>query len=174
MKRLTLDIEFDGPVVGKYSIIGLSAYLVSEEGVKSFDRKVKPIFDNYEDSHLGVLNLTREDTLKEDFEDAELVFMDFHNWCKIHVTQGPFRNFCMNPSTDFAFLNYYFHEFVGYNPLGYSAHCINTFTLAYNRNLTLKSSAFRKKINRHEFGDAKNDYSIIEGMLNEIERNRRR
>lgn len=172
IRHITTDVEFDGDCVGVNSIIHLSVHLFSFEDnkAKEFNRNIKPITDQYSIKNLEAINLTREETLE--YEDAELVFTDFANWFKMNITEHghSYRWWSTNPSTDGSFINYYFYKYLGYNPLGYSCRCINSYAQGYYNNPQLMTSVCRDSVNNHAFGGAENDFSIIKKLLNENSR----
>ena len=117
---ISVDIETDGPCPGLFSMLSVGAVVVDGEYTKNFYTTFRPISDRYQSEALKVAGFTREETLF--FNDPEDAMLDFFHWLQ-EVNPKNERLFFVsdNPAFDWQFINYYFWDYVGANPFGYSA-----------------------------------------------------
>lgn len=121
MSYISVDIEADGPIPGEYSMISFGAVIVEPSLSKTFYAEIKPISDNWQPDALAISGFTREQTLK--FKSALDVMYEFDSWVKTN-SPGQAIFIADNNGFDFAFINWYFHKFVGKNPFGWSSRRI--------------------------------------------------
>lgn len=117
---ISVDIEADGPCPGLYSMVSLGAVAVQPNLSNIFYREIAPISDDWIPEALAVSGFTREQTQK--FQPPVVVMTEFAQW--LRSMDPPYVFIADNPAFDFAFINYYFHRFVGSNPFGWSARRI--------------------------------------------------
>jgi hypothetical protein len=171
---LIIDVERDGPRPGKYSMIGLSAVIVTDKGViKRFANNLQPISDYYIMANLEFLQITREETLQ--YDDPHLVISEFLNWVYLNIPKGEnYRIYSMCPAADWQFLNWYICEYNEEdNPLGYSCDCIKSLAHGVYKDLGMPVSSLRDKPNNHDAEDSYNDYTILKKLLKIINENQR-
>ena len=121
MSYFSVDIEADGPVPGLYSMISFGAVLVEPDLNKTFYAEIKPISDRWVPEALAVSGFTREQTLE--FVEPLTAMTRFEEWITQNTKGRPIF-IADNPGFDFAFINYYFHAFLGRNPFGFSSRRI--------------------------------------------------
>jgi DNA polymerase III epsilon subunit-like protein len=120
-----VDIEADGPIPGKYSMLSIGAVVVEQSLSKKFYAELKPISINYEQSALDVCGFNRKQTLN--FEDPLAVMEKFRDWIQ-SVSKNKKPIFISdNNGFDWQFINYYFHIFLCTNPFGYSSMNLGSF-----------------------------------------------
>jgi hypothetical protein len=73
-----VDVEADGPIPGKYSMIELGAVAVELGLERIFHGRLRPISDVYVPEALAITGYTREQTLA--FDDPLHVMTDFERW----------------------------------------------------------------------------------------------
>lgn len=124
MAYIVVDVEADGPIPHKYSMVSFGAVLVDKEGKldKTFYGETRPISGLWDSEALAISGFTREE--HELFDDPSEVMKDFALW--INEVKGKRKPIFIsdNPCFDWQFINYYFHYFLGYNPFGYSGQRI--------------------------------------------------
>lgn len=121
MSYVSIDVESDGPIPHKYSMVSFGAVIVESSLSKTFYGKTKPISNLWIPEALAVSNHTREE--HELFEDPKKVMEDFDTWLRSNCKGKPIF-ISDNPAFDFAFINYYFHTYLGDNPFGHSGRSI--------------------------------------------------
>lgn len=121
MSFVVVDVESDGPIPNKFSMVCFGAVIVDETLSKTFYGKVKPISNEWIPEALAVSGITREE--HETFDDPKSVMEDFYNWLQANSIKKPIF-ISDNPAFDWQWINYYFHYFLGKNPFGFSARRI--------------------------------------------------
>ena len=121
MAYIVVDVEADGPAPGIYSMVSFGAVYVADL-TKTFYGKVKPISDIWIPDALAISNITREEHLT--YDNPKIIMEKFDIWIK-EITKESTPIFCSdNNGFDFAFINYYFHKYLGRNPFGFSSRRI--------------------------------------------------
>ncbi len=118
MTIFVVDVESDGPIPGPYSMICFGAVIVDENLDKTFYSQLQPISEKWIPEALAISGFSREETLK--FNDAHTEMKRFFVWIKANAISRPLF-FSDNNGFDWQFINWYFHQFVGENPFGYSS-----------------------------------------------------
>ncbi len=121
MSLIVVDVESDGPIPGKYSMVCFGAVVVEPTLSKTFMGKTKPISELWNPEALAISGFSRED--HNTFADPKEVMESFANWIKFYSKGSPVF-ISDNPAYDWQFINYYFHYYLGKNPFGYSARRI--------------------------------------------------
>jgi ribonuclease T len=122
---ISVDIEAAGPIPGEYSMLSLGACLV-EAPESTFYAEFRPINDRYVPEALNVGGLSLE-RLGEVGRDPTEVMATLHDWVD-EVARGRRAVFVgFNASFDWAFVNWYFHVFLGTNPFGIGALDIKAY-----------------------------------------------
>lgn len=145
MTWISVDIEADGPIPGfgippmakhlwGYSMIAIGACLVAQPDV-GYLGYLKPISEQWVPDALAVSGFTREQTLE--FPDPRTTMGAFNRWIKDRA-EPPYIFVADNNGFDFAWVNWYFHQFGqdpgayhdrgrgnGKNPFGFSSKNIN-------------------------------------------------
>jgi hypothetical protein len=121
MSLYVVDVEADGPIPGKYSMVSLGAVLVEPGLGRTFYGRTRPISDAFLPEALAVAAVSREEHLRHD-EPAE-VMASFERWIA-ETTRGRPVFFSDNLAFDWQYVNWYFHTFLGHNPFGWSGRRI--------------------------------------------------
>lgn len=118
MSYVMVDVESDGPIPMKYSMVCFGAVVVEPTLSKKIYGKTKPISDQWISEALAVSGFTREQHLG--FEDPKGVMERFEKWIGENCNGRP-RFVSDNNGYDWQFINFYFHWFLGRNPFGHSS-----------------------------------------------------
>ena len=118
MSYFMVDVEADGPVPGRYSMVSLAAVLVKPGLEERFYAELRPISDDFDPEALAVPGFSREQTLA--FADPGPVMADFEKWVLEH-TKGRAFFISDNNGVDYMFVCWYLHQFVGRNPFDHSS-----------------------------------------------------
>lgn len=122
---ISVDIETSGPVPGLYSMLSLGACLVGAPG-RTFYAELRPVSDLAIPEALHVSGFTL-DQLARTGRDPQEAMEAFRGWVQ-EVSAGATPVFVgFNASFDWAFVNWYFHVFLGDNPFGIGALDIKSY-----------------------------------------------
>jgi hypothetical protein len=121
MSYIVVDVEADGPIPFKYSMVCFGAVVVEPSLEKTFYGKTKPISEEFIPQALAVSGFTR--AVHESFEEPAAVMTEFANWLEQNSKGRPVF-ISDNPAFDWQWINYYFHFFIGKNPFGHSGRRI--------------------------------------------------
>jgi hypothetical protein len=121
MSLIVVDVEADGAIPHKYSMVSFGAVVVEPTLSKTFYGKTKPISDEWVKEALAVSGHTREDHLT--FDEPLEVMEKFEKWLAENSKGRPVF-ISDNLAFDWQWINYYFHFFLGNNPFGFSGRRI--------------------------------------------------
>lgn len=141
MSYIVVDVEADGPIPNKYSMVCFGAVVVEPSLTKTFYGKVRPISEDWIPDALAVSGFTREQ--HETFEDPKKVMQDFSDWLQ-QASKGKPTFVSDNPAFDWQWINYYFHYYLGKNPFGFSARRIGDLYCGMKMDTSLNSEWKRK------------------------------
>lgn len=113
---VSVDVEASGPVPPDYSMLSLGACLVHDPG-QSFYVELKPIGSAMVPGAMAVVGRTLEDFASMGRDPAEAM-LAFRQWLASVANGGDLVFVGFNATFDWAFVNWYFHRFVGENPFG--------------------------------------------------------
>src|SRR5438046_10634849 len=116
MSWFVVDVESDGPVPGRYSIVSFGAILVEPTLSKTFYGQTKPISEHFVPESLAISGHSRQQHLAS--EDPAEVMKRFADWLD-QTSAGRAIFVSDNLAFDWQWINYYFHTFLGQNPFGY-------------------------------------------------------
>jgi len=170
MSFIVVDVEADGPIPGKYSMVCFGAVIVRESGLNTtFYGKVKPISEDYIPDSLKVSGFSREEHLA--FDDPKGVMTRFKNWILAN-SRGPAIFVSDNIAFDWQFINYYMHIYLGENPFGHSGRRIGDLYCGLVKDASLNyewKKKYRKtKHNHHPVNDAKSNAEAMIAFKQEL------
>src|SRR5579859_5593874 len=116
MSYIVIDVEADGQIPHKYSMVCFGAVVVEPSLAKTFYGQVKPISGEWIPEALAVSGFTREQ--HEGFAEPAVVMQDFAAWQEQNCKGRPVF-ISDNLAFDWQWINYYFHYFIGRNPFGH-------------------------------------------------------
>lgn len=121
MSYIVVDVESDGPIPHKYSMVCFGAVVVEPSLTKTFYGKTKPVSALYDEGALAVSGFTRKE--HEAFDDPKTVMEQFADWLAANSKSRPIF-ISDNPAFDWQWINWYFHTYLEKNPFGFSARRI--------------------------------------------------
>src|SRR5688572_8123272 len=121
MSLVVVDVESDGAIPHKYSMVCFGAVVVEPSLSKTFYGQIRPISDEWNPEALAISGFTREEHLT--FDEPGRVMTNFRNWLKDNINDRPIF-ISDNLAFDWQWINYYFHYFIGKNPFGFSGRRI--------------------------------------------------
>ena len=146
MSYIVTDVESDGQIIGKNSMVCFGAVVVEPTLSKTFYGKIKPISDSWNPEALVISGFSREDHLT--FDEPEKVMKDFAKWIK-EVSVGQPVLISDNNGYDASWINYYMHVYYGSNPFGWSSRRIGDLYCGAEHDLHYSWKKFRKTIHDH-------------------------
>jgi DNA polymerase III epsilon subunit-like protein len=163
MSYIIVDVEADGPIPYKYSMVSFGAIILDNSLDKTFLGETKPISDLWIPDALKVSGISRDQHLK--FNDPKEVMEDFTKWIKKNST-GNHIFISDNPAFDWQWINYYFYTFLDHNPFGHSARRIGDL---YSGMLmdTRKGNEWKRKFRKtkHDHNPVNDAKSNAEALL---------
>lgn len=165
MSLFIVDVEADGPIPPKYSMVSFGAIVVDEHLDKTFYGQVRPISDEWIPQALAVSGHSREE--HEQFDEPLAVMEKFAEWIESVNSNGRPIFASDNNSFDFAWMNYYFHTYLGRNPFGFSSRRIGDIICGLEKDLRFNWKKFRKTAHSHHpADDAKGNAEALLFFLN--------
>ena len=148
MSLVVVDIESDGPIPHKYSMVCFGAVVVEPSLSKTFYGKTRPISDEWKPDALAISGFSREEHLT--FDEPSEVMTNFRDWLNENVNNSPIF-ISDNLAFDWQWINYYFHYFVGSNPFGFSGRRIGDLYAGLEKDFFAASKwkKFRKQAHTH-------------------------
>ncbi len=165
MSYIVVDVEADGQIPHKYSMVCFGAVVVEPTLSKTFYGKTRPISENWVPDALSVSGFSRED--HESFDDPQKVMKDFAEWISQNSNGKP-TFISDNPAFDWQWINYYFHTYLGKNPFGFSGRRIGDLYCGMKMDTGLNSEwkrLYRKTVHDHNpVNDAKGNAEALLAM----------
>jgi DNA polymerase III epsilon subunit-like protein len=161
MPLIVVDVEADGEIPHKYSMVCFGAVIVEPSLSKTFYGKTKPISDEWKSDALAVSGFSREEHLA--FDEPKAVMLRFDEWIK--ASAGGRAVFISdNLAFDWQWINYYFHYFTGKNPFGFSGRRIGDLYAGLEKDFFAASKwkKFRRTTHTHNpVDDAKGNAEAL-------------
>lgn len=148
MSLIVVDVEADGPIPHKYSMVCFGAVIVDADLDKTFYGRTKPISNIWNDEALAISGFKRSDHLK--FDEPKEVMIQFSDWIKQNSKGQPVF-ISDNLAFDWQWINYYLHYYIGTNPFGFSGRRIGDIYSGIKRDYFAASKwkKFRKTKHTH-------------------------
>lgn len=162
MSYIVVDVETDGNLIGKHSMICFGAVVVTPTLDKTFYGCVKPLTEHYMPEAAAISGISRQE--HEAFEEPRVVMQQFCDWVEQNSKGKPVF-FSDNPAFDWQWINYYFLYFIGKNPFGYSARRIGDLYCGLVKDASKNNEwkeKYRKTIHDHNpVNDAKGNAEAL-------------
>lgn len=122
---ISVDIEAAGPVPSVFSMLSLGAVAV-DDPKRTFYVELKPVNDKFVPDAMKVVSKSLQDFAKSG-SDAKAAMTAFRDWL-VSVAKAAKPVFVgFNATFDWAFVNYYFHQYLGENPFGFGGIDIKSY-----------------------------------------------
>ena len=160
MSLFVVDVESDGQIIGKHSMVCFGLVKVTPELDKTFYGQVSPISDLFVPEALAVSGFSREEHLT--FDDPDDVMWDCAEWLMRNSVGAPVL-ISDNNGYDASWMNYYFHVYHnGHNPFGWSSRRIGDLFCGAEHDLYYKWKKHRKTKHTHNpVDDAKGNAEAL-------------
>jgi len=163
MSLYVVDVEADGPIPGKYSMVSFGAVLVEPGLGRTHRGRTRPISDAFLPEALAISGVTREEHLRHD--EPGVVMEAFERWI-LETTRGRPIFFSDNLAFDWQFVNWYFHTFVGRNPFGWSGRRIGDLYCGIVKDAHAPWKHLRKTAHDHDpVNDAKGNAEVLLALV---------
>ena len=164
MSLFVVDWEADGPVPGLYSGVCFGMVKVDKALKTTFYGETSPISINWKPDALAVSGFTREEHLK--FTNPAQTMQECDEWIKAN-TKGQATVISDNLVFDGMFSAYYFWNFCGHNPFGWSGRRIGDLFCGAEKDFYYKWKWMRKTKHDHNpVNDAiGNAEALLEGEI---------
>jgi DNA polymerase III epsilon subunit-like protein len=106
MSLVVVDVEADGAIPHKYSMVCFGAVVVEPSLSKTFYGKTRPISDEWNAEALAISGISRQEHLT--FDEPSEVMSNFRDWLNNNVKGRPIF-ISDNLAFDWQWINYYFH-----------------------------------------------------------------
>lgn len=166
MSYIMVDVESDGPIPHKYSMVSFGAIIVEPSLSRTFYGKTKPMSDVWIPEALAVSGISREQHLG--FDDPKKVIANFSDWVALNTAGRP-RFVSDNNGYDWQFINFYFHWFLGTNPFGYSSTNLGSLYKGLIKDDFQNFKHLRKTVHTHHpVDDAKGNAEALLHMKDKM------
>lgn len=168
MSWFCVDVESDGPIPSKYSMVCFGAVHAPNLN-ETFYGETRPISDLWVPEALAVSGFSRKTHLE--FSDPKQTMQAFADW--IEQTNFGYRPTFVsdNLAYDWQFINWYFHYYLGKNPFGYSGRRIGDIYAGLVKDVYAANQwkKFRKTKHTHNpVDDAKGNAEALQHILNHM------
>jgi len=159
MSLYVVDVESDGPIPGKYSMVSFCAVLVEPGLSRTFHGRTRPIADLWDPEALAISAVTRDEHLR--FDEPGEVMAAFEVWVN-ETSKGRPVFFSDNLAYDWQFVNWYFHTFLGRNPFGWSGRRIGDLYCGMVKDAYAQWKHLRKTDHdHHPVNDARGNAEVL-------------
>lgn len=156
---VSVDIEADGAIPGKFSMVSFGAVIVEPGLTKTFYSELKPISEEWNPEALAVSGFSREKCMT--FNDPKEELLRFEQWLKDNCKGRPIF-VADNNGFDFAWINWYFHYFLNRNPFGFSSRRLSDIICGFENDMFFKWKWMRKTKHDHNaLSDAKGNAEVL-------------
>jgi ribonuclease T len=122
---ISIDIEAAGPVPATYSMLSLGAALVHDLQT-NFYVELRPINRKLVPAAMKVVGRTLKE-FERNGRDPKEAMIAFRDWIDSVAKNGKPIFVGFNATFDWAFVNYYFHQYLGENPFGFGGIDIKSY-----------------------------------------------
>ncbi len=161
MSQFVVDVESDGPIPHKYSMVCFGAVIVEPSLTRTYYGGTRPISNEFVPEALAISGISREEHLT--YSDPKAVFEDFEKWILENNKNGRPVFWSDNNGYDFAWINHYFHYFLGRNPFGFSSRRISDLICGLEKDLRVRWK--HKRTTKHDHNPVNDAIGNAEALL---------
>lgn len=159
MSYIVVDVEADGEIPFKYSMVCFGAVVVEPTLSKTFYGETEPISKHWKPDALAISGFSRKQHLT--FDPPKLVMENFAKWIKENSVGRPIF-ISDNLAFDWQWINWYFHYYIGSNPFGFSGRRIGDLYCGMMKDTFAKWKQLRKTKHDHNpVNDAKGNAEAL-------------
>lgn len=164
--HVVVDIEANGPVIGKHSMIAFGMVIVEPGLKRTFLAHLKPISEEYVPEALAVSGFTHEET--KSFDDPMKVMKEAASWLEENIKGKPIL-WSDNNGFDKPWMHWYFLQFNGSDPFGHSSRRIADFICGIEKDIRFQWKRQRKT--RHDHNPVNDAMGNAEVLLDYLIKN---
>lgn len=142
-----VDVESDGPIPHKYSMVCFGSVYFDEQLKSTFYGQTKPISEIWIPEALAVSGFDRH--THDGFDEPKYVMEKFRDWIAATNLSGRPILVSDNLAYDWQWINYYFHYFLGANPFGFSGRRIGDMFAGIKSDASASWKHLRKTRHTH-------------------------
>ena len=146
MSYFVTDVEADGNIIGKHSMVCFGVVKLTPELDTTFYGKTRPISNDYEPDALAISGFDR--IAHMGFDDPVDVMRNFAEWIDKNTVGKPIL-ISDNNGFDASWINYYFLVYYGSNPFGWSSRRIGDLFCGAEHNIWCKWKKHRITAHTH-------------------------
>jgi len=161
MSVIVVDVESDGRILGKNSMVCIGAVIIGKDGNldETFYGQTAPISDTYNPEALAISGFSRQE--HENFDHPKDVFEKFDKWIREN-SKGRVVLYSDNNGYDASWVEWYMATYVGENPFGWSSRRIGDLFCGYFNDPYYKWKKHRKTKHTHNpVDDAKGNAEAL-------------
>jgi len=163
MSYVVVDVEADGRIPYKYSMVCFGAVIVEDGLKKTFYGKVKPISKEWVPDALAISGFSREQ--HEKFDEPVKVMKDFADWLQKN-SKGKPTFISDNVAFDWMWICWYFEMYYGSNPFGFSGRRIGDLYCGLMKDAGVNKDWKRKyRITKHTHNPVDDAKGNAEALL---------
>lgn len=166
MSFYLVDVEADGKIPPKHSMVCFGAVKITDGLKDTFYGTTRPISDLWIPDALAVSGFSREEHLK--FDDPKETMTKFRDWI-LRTSVGRPIFITDNVAFDWLWINWYFHWFLDDNPFGYSGRRLGDIYCGIYKDAYIQWKHLRKTRHDHNpVNDAKGNAEVVLHMKNDL------
>lgn len=172
MSYFVVDVEADGPIPHKYSMLEFGAVLVEANDLQTFHSgKIHCNGLEYDQAAIESIGLTVGDYFQQYRNngagaDPKEVMLKFEQWVQAANLHGRPIFVSDNNGFDFAWINWYFHWYLGRNIFGWSSRRIGDLYCGMEKRMNARWKHLRDTKHTHNpVDDAKDNAEALLKML---------
>lgn len=171
---ISVDVETAGPNPGNYAMLSIGACTITNP-VETFYVEIQPDKEAFSPEALQISGLSMEG-LREQGAPPEQAMRRFADWVEQVTPENNRPVFvAFNAPFDWAFVNDYFHRYLGHNPFGHSALDMKVFYMGLRgvawsetgMNAVSESLIGRQALSHHALQDARAQAELFKKLLEE-------
>lgn len=166
---ISVDVEAAGPIPATYSMLSLGAVVVDDPN-QTFYVELKPVNDKFIPDAMKIVGRSLQDFAEKGCEPEEAMAA-FRNWLARIVKNGKPVFVGFNATFDWAFVNFYFHQYIGENPFGFGGIDIKSYYMGLTGSTwdQTRSSCIRAEFK----GSARHTHNALDDAIEQAEMFRR-
>lgn len=159
-KHIVVDVESNGPIYGKHSMISFGMVIVEKGLKRTFKRYLKPISNEYVPEAQAVSGYTFEESMQMGI-DPKQAMEEAAAWIKQNIKGRPLF-WSDNNGYDKPWFHYYCLVYLGEDPFGHSSRRIADFICGVELDLRFKWKEQRRTVHDHDpINDAMGNAEVL-------------